>query len=189
MSVAASSCCRIRHKVASQSCERCMHIEFPSSCSARICARRCHGSEPSPLCHHPTSLSGRCKPPPDEHAPGSHVSSLYSDAVVLVSAVRGLVRTGAGSGSNPVPPPGKRTRRSVMGVEKCDPGKNDSAPFVGVHLSNAIQKPNAVGGVVYYSERVDHRKCLPRKKIARTRNVLESAAHWMKIREMKKLWM
>lgn len=51
--------------------------------------------------------------------------------------------------SNPVPPPGLRIKRLVIGVVRCDPGRNESAPLNGVHLSNGIQNPRAVGGEVY----------------------------------------
>lgn len=54
------------------------------------------------------------------------------------------------SSSKPVPPPGKRTKRLLTGIDKCEPGRNDRAPFSGVHFSRAIQNPRAVGGSVYY---------------------------------------
>src|SRR5712691_10317050 len=56
---------------------------------------------------------------------------------------------GSRSCSNPVPPPGNRTKRFVMGAIKWEPGRKDRAPFSRVHFSNAIQNPSAVGGEVY----------------------------------------
>ncbi len=76
--------------------------------------------------------------------PGSHVSRTYSPCGgVVESAVTGRA-------SKPVPPCGSRTNRLVIDAVRCEPGKNDKAPLCGVHLSNAIQKPTAEGGFVYY---------------------------------------
>ena len=51
--------------------------------------------------------------------------------------------------SKPVPPAGRRTKRFVIGVVKCDPGRNERAPFSAVHFSRGIQNPRADGGLVY----------------------------------------
>lgn len=37
-----------------------------------------------------------------------------------------------------------------MGEIRCEPGRKDNAPFVAVQRSRAIQKPRAVGGLVYW---------------------------------------
>jgi len=42
-----------------------------------------------------------------------------------------------------------RTNRLVIGVVRCEPGKNERAPLVAVHFSSAIQNPRADGGLVY----------------------------------------
>lgn len=74
--------------------------------------------------------------------PGAHASSIYLPfgcSTVLLGR----------SSSNPVPPPGSRTNRLVIGLVRWEPGRKDKAPFSGVHFSKAIQKPRAVGGFVY----------------------------------------
>lgn len=73
-----------------------------------------------------------------------HASSMY-----LPCGVGGAC-SGGMSCSNPVPPPGTRTKRLVMGVIRCDPGRKESAPFSGVHFSSGIQNPRADGGLVYW---------------------------------------
>lgn len=78
--------------------------------------------------------------------PGLHSCKIYSP---LGRPVTSFSTSGETSGLKPVPPPGTRTNRFVIGVVKCDPGRKESAPLCGVHLSKAIQKPNAVGGSVY----------------------------------------
>ena len=86
--------------------------------------------------------------------PGEHVSSMYS-----LDCAEG-VGFSAGSDSKPVPPVGRRMNRFVMGAVRGDPGRKDSAPFVAVHSSRAIQKPRADGGSVYYDlrKRISHEK-------------------------------
>jgi len=42
-----------------------------------------------------------------------------------------------------------RTKRLVIGVVRCDPGKKERAPLDAVHFSSAIQNPRADGGLVY----------------------------------------
>jgi len=74
-------------------------------------------------------------------------SSQHSSTYLPVDGGTSLVHTG--SCSKPVPPVGRRTKRFVIGVVKCDPGKNESAPFSGVHFSRGIQNPRADGGSVY----------------------------------------
>ena len=49
-----------------------------------------------------------------------------------------------------MPPVGRRTKRFVIGVVKCDPGRNERAPLSEVHFSRGIQNPRADGGSVYY---------------------------------------
>lgn len=75
--------------------------------------------------------------------PGSQHSSTYSP----VDGGGSLVC--AGNCSKPVPPAGRRTKRFVIGVVKCDPGRNERAPFSAVHFSRGIQNPRADGGSVY----------------------------------------
>lgn len=43
-----------------------------------------------------------------------------------------------------------RTKRLVIGVVRCDPGKKERAPLDAVHFSSAIQNPRADGGLVYW---------------------------------------
>lgn len=77
--------------------------------------------------------------------PGSQHSSTYPPA-------KGASLTwsvGVCNCSKPVPPVGRRTKRFVIGVVKCDPGRNERAPFSAVHFSRGIQNPRADGGSVY----------------------------------------
>ena len=78
--------------------------------------------------------------------PGAHVSKIYFP---FGSSANFFSTSGGKRRSNPVPPPGRRTKRLVRGVVRCEPGRKDKAPFSGVHFSNAIQNPRAVGGLVY----------------------------------------
>lgn len=48
-----------------------------------------------------------------------------------------------------MPPVGSRTKRLVIGETRYEPGRKDKAPLVAVQCSRAIQKPRAVGGLVY----------------------------------------
>ena len=57
--------------------------------------------------------------------------------------------------SKPVPPPGIRTKRLVIGAVRWEPGRKERAPFSGVHFSSGIQKPTADGGLVYYGTSED----------------------------------
>ena len=75
--------------------------------------------------------------------PGSQHSSTYSP-------FDGVSPAGTGNCSKPVPPVGRRMKRFVSGVFKCDPGRNERAPFSEVHCSRGIQNPRADGGSVYY---------------------------------------
>lgn len=75
--------------------------------------------------------------------PGMHASRRYFPSGL------GGTSSGGMSVSKPVPPSGRRTKRFAIGVARCDPGRNESAPFSGEHFSNAIQKPRADGGLVY----------------------------------------
>jgi hypothetical protein len=77
------------------------------------------------------------------YVPGPQASRMY-----FPSAFGGIISGGISS-SNPVPPCGNRTKRFVIGVARWDPGKNDRAPFSGVHFSSANQNPRADGGSVY----------------------------------------
>ena len=76
-------------------------------------------------------------------APGSHASRTY-----LPSGAGGTWSAGMSS-SKPVPPVGRRMKRFAIGAVLCEPGRNESAPFSGVHFSSGIQKPRADGGSVY----------------------------------------
>jgi len=82
-------------------------------------------------------------------SPGSQHSSTYSPVDGRASLV------GTDNCSKPVPPVGRRTKRFVMGVVKCDPGRKERAPFSVVHFSRGIQKPRADGGSVYCFLRVE----------------------------------
>lgn len=54
-------------------------------------------------------------------------------------------------GTMPVPLlSASRTKRLVIGVVRCDPGKKERAPLDAVHFSSAIQNPRADGGLVYW---------------------------------------
>ena len=72
-----------------------------------------------------------------------HASKMY-----LPSGLGGTCAGGTRA-SKPVPPSGLRTKRFVIGAVRCEPGRNDSAPFSGVQRSSGIQKPSADGGSVY----------------------------------------
>lgn len=126
-----------------QSCGRCTQIACLDFCSSRSCAEPIHVSRPNHLefhQHQPKLRRSDC-------LPGSQHSSTYLP--VKGGAPEELAD--AGSCSKPVPPVGKRTKRFEMGVVKCDPGKNERAPFSAVHFSRGIQNPRADGGSVYYS--------------------------------------
>lgn len=73
---------------------------------------------------------------------------MHGSKMYLPSGLCGASAGGARA-SKPVPPPGLRTKRFVIGAVRCEPGRNESAPFSGVHFSSAIQKPTAEGGSVY----------------------------------------
>jgi len=90
-----------------------------------------------------------CKTDPwiNTKSPGSQHSSTYP----LVNGGIPEQSVGTGNCSKPVPPVGKRTKRFVIGVVKCDPGRNERAPFSAVHFSRGIQNPRADGGSVYCS--------------------------------------
>ena len=103
--------------------------------------------------------------------PGSQHSSTYSPVDGRASLV------GTNNCSKPVPPVGRRTKRFVMGVVKCDPGRNERAPFSAVHFSRGIQNPRADGGSVYYlRESGRHGKSREIHK-SHTRNVLHAGQH------------
>jgi hypothetical protein len=88
-----------------------------------------------------------------KYIPGSHSAITYSPLASggVVSAFCFFSIWGVGMiSSKPVPPPGRRTKRFVKGVVRCEPGRKDTAPFNAVHLSSAIQNPSAVGGEVYF---------------------------------------
>ena len=54
-------------------------------------------------------------------------------------------------GTMPVPLlSASRTKRLVIEVVRCDPGKKERAPLDAVHFSSAIQNPRADGGLVYW---------------------------------------
>lgn len=87
-------------------------------------------------------------------------------ASITYPSSRGACCSGA-SVSKSVPPSGTRTKRFVILVVRCEPGRNDSAPFEAVQSSSANlftrwrsqtklqtarrshQKPRALGGSVY----------------------------------------
>jgi hypothetical protein len=79
----------------------------------------------------------------EQNSPGLHASNMYFPSGA------GTICSGGTRGSKPIPPCGSLTKRFVTGLVRCDPGRKESAPFSGVHFSNAIQKPRAVGGSVY----------------------------------------
>ena len=78
--------------------------------------------------------------------PGAHSSMIYSPCEFSFALASS---SGDKRCSKPVPPFGRRTNRLAIGAVICEPGRNESAPFSGVHFSNAIQNPRAVGGFVY----------------------------------------
>lgn len=78
--------------------------------------------------------------------PGLQASRMYFP---LGSFAIWSTTSGGTRASKPVPPPGRRTKRFVMGTVRWDPGRNERAPLWGVHASSAIQKPRALGGSVY----------------------------------------
>lgn len=80
--------------------------------------------------------------------PGLHVSKIYSPFTLSSTD---FSSSGGTRGSKPVPPVGRRTKRLVMGVVRCEPGRKERAPFSAVHRSRGIQKPSADGGLVYWS--------------------------------------
>jgi hypothetical protein len=77
-------------------------------------------------------------------SPGSQGAWTYSPVDLMGSSPEAEIT------SKPVPPPGILTKRRVIGVIRWEPGRKDNAPFVSVHGSRAIQKPRALGGLVYW---------------------------------------
>lgn len=83
-------------------------------------------------------------------SPGSQVSMMYLSCCAFDRSCTAFSSSGDTSGSNPVPlPDPSRTKRFVIGVVLCDPGRKERAPFDAVHFSSAIQQPRALGGSVY----------------------------------------
>jgi len=79
--------------------------------------------------------------------PGLQVSRMYSP---FEREDTSFSTSGGTNGSNPVPflSP-SLTKRFVIGVVRCEPGRNERAPLLAVHFSKAIQNPRADGGSVY----------------------------------------
>ena len=119
-------------------------LDFDSSHS---CAERIHGSILNPLesFQNKRSTEALRALSWSNYIPGSQHSSTYAFAEGLFPEQ--LAETG--NCSKPVPPVGRRTKRFVMGVVKCDPGRKERAPFSAVHFSRGIQNPRADGGSVY----------------------------------------
>lgn len=115
--------------------------------SSRSCEERIHGSELNRLEVHQKEGSDDANAT-SARLPGSQHSSTYSPVDGSASLV------GIGKCSKPVPPVGRRTKRFVIRVVKCDPGRNERAPFSAVHFSRGIQNPRADGGSVYWFVRL-----------------------------------
>ena len=128
-----------------RSCGRCTRIACADFDSSRSYAKRIHGLAPNHLNVRSEEHQLTQKLHWPDCLPGSQHSSTYP----LVNGGVPEQSMGTGNCSKPVPPVGKRTKRFVIGVVKCDPGRNERAPFSAVHFSRGIQNPRADGGSVY----------------------------------------